>query len=174
GVAGVPSHGPGPQTFCLAGRQQGVADGQRPSQRVGERLASAGIRTGGGGLLRPARRRSGGRPQGSGGDPRTRFTPKFAHGVGLFQRLDGPGAINLLLQKGHRIPEEISVVAVDATRVCVEEHPEITGANADPEKMGAKAAELLLKNLGEEDESLTDIVMPAHLTIRETSDKAPA
>ncbi len=91
-----------------------------------------------------------------------------------FNALMARGAINLLLQKGHRIPEEMSVVAVDATRVCVEEHPEITGANADPEKMGAKAAELLLKNLGEEDESLTDIVMPAHLTIRETSDKAPA
>jgi LacI family transcriptional regulator len=90
-----------------------------------------------------------------------------------FNALMARGAINLLTQKGWQIPEQVSLAAIDATRVCVEEHPEITGANADPEKMGAKAAELLLKNVGEEDDSLTDVVMPAHLTIRETSGKAP-
>src|SRR5581483_1355348 len=90
-----------------------------------------------------------------------------------FNALMARGALNLLTQKGWRVPEQISLVAVDATRVCVEEHPEITGANADPEKMGAKAAELLLRNLGEEDESLSDVVMPARLTIRETSGTAP-
>jgi LacI family transcriptional regulator len=90
-----------------------------------------------------------------------------------FNALMARGALNLLIQKGFNVPEQISLVAVDATRVCVEEHPEITGANADPEKMGAKAAELLLKDLGEEDESLTDVIMPAHLTVRETSGKVP-
>jgi LacI family transcriptional regulator len=90
-----------------------------------------------------------------------------------FNALMARGAINLLTQKGWQIPEQVSLAAIDATRVCVEEHPEITGANADPEKMGTKAAELLLKNVGEEDDSLTDVVMPAHLTIRETSGKAP-
>jgi len=90
-----------------------------------------------------------------------------------FNALMARGAINLLTQQGWRIPEQISLAAIDATRVCVEEHPEITGANADPEKMGAKAAELLLRNVGEEDDSLSDVVMPARLTVRETSGKAP-
>jgi LacI family transcriptional regulator len=90
-----------------------------------------------------------------------------------FNGLMARGAMNLLLQKGYNVPSQVSIVAIDATRVCVEEHPEITGANADPEKMGAKAAELLLKDVGEEDESLTDVVMPAHLSIRETSGNAP-
>jgi LacI family transcriptional regulator len=88
-----------------------------------------------------------------------------------FNALMARGALNLLTQESLAVPGDISVVAVDATRVCVEEHPEITGANADPEKMGAKAAELLLRSLGDEDESLSDVVMPASLTIRETSGK---
>ena len=83
------------------------------------------------------------------------------------------GAINLLMREGWKIPEQLSIVAVDATRVCVEEHPEITGANADPEKMGMKAAELLMQMSGNNDESMTDIIMPSQLTIRETSGKAP-
>jgi LacI family transcriptional regulator len=79
------------------------------------------------------------------------------------------GAINFLTQKGWRVPDQISVVAVDATRVCVEEHPRITGANADPEKMGAKAAELLLQTADQKDDTLIDIILPAQLTVRETS-----
>src|SRR5437667_2130525 len=55
------------------------------------------------------------------------------------------GVISCLIQRGWRVPEQISVVTVDATRVCVEEHPQITGAHADPEKIGQKAAELLLQ-----------------------------
>ena len=79
------------------------------------------------------------------------------------------GAINYLTKKGWRVPDQISVVAVDATRVCVEEHPQITGANADPEKMGAQAAELLVQAAHQEDDTLLDIILPAQLTVRETS-----
>jgi LacI family transcriptional regulator len=79
------------------------------------------------------------------------------------------GAINYLTQQGWRVPDQISVVAVDATRVCVEEHPQITGANADPEKMGSKAAEFLLQAADQKDETLFDIILPAQLTVRETS-----
>ena len=79
------------------------------------------------------------------------------------------GAINYLTQQGVRVPGQISVVAVDATRICVEEHPQITGANADPEKMGAKAAELLLQATHQKDEALVDVILPAQLTVRETT-----
>ena len=77
------------------------------------------------------------------------------------------GVINYLTQSNWRVPEEISVVAVDATRVCVDEHPEITGSNANPEKMGAKAAEILLAVRQEQE--LVDVVLPATLTVRETT-----
>ena len=71
------------------------------------------------------------------------------------------GAINHLMRKGFDVPQQISVVAVDATRVCEEEHPQITGANANPEKMGAKAAELLLQYADGVDEELVDVIFNA-------------
>jgi LacI family transcriptional regulator len=79
------------------------------------------------------------------------------------------GALNYLTQQGWQIPGQISVAAVDCTRVCVEEHPQITGANADPEKMGEKAGELLLQSRNSEEEALSDIVLPSKLTTRETT-----
>lgn len=82
------------------------------------------------------------------------------------------GAVSCLLQRGWRVPEQISIVAVDATRVCVEEHPQITGAHADPEKIGSQAAELLLARERNEEEILSDVIMPATLTVRETTGRA--
>ena len=84
------------------------------------------------------------------------------------------GVISCLMQNGWRVPEDISVVAVDATRVCEDEHPQITGAHADPEKVGVTAAELLLKRADSADESLMDVLLPSHLTVRESSAKAAA
>ena len=84
------------------------------------------------------------------------------------------GLIHCLTQNGWHVPEDISVVVVDATRVCEEEHPQITGAHADPEKVGVTAAEVLLKRADSGDESLTDVLLPSHLTVRETSAKAAA
>jgi LacI family transcriptional regulator len=84
------------------------------------------------------------------------------------------GVINCLVQNGWRVPEDVSVVAADATRVCEEEHPQITGAHADPEKIGVSAAELLLRRAYSEDESLVDVLLPSQLTIRESTAKPAA
>lgn len=100
-----------------------------------------------------------------GGSSRGRVPTAWVCLNGLMAR----GAINYLTQKGWHVPDQISVVAVDATRVCVKEHPQITGANADPEKMGAKAAEFLLQAAKQKDDTLFDIILPAQLTVRETS-----
>jgi LacI family transcriptional regulator len=84
------------------------------------------------------------------------------------------GAINYLTQNGWRIPEQISVVAVDATRVCTEEFPTITGAHTEPEKMGVKAAELLSHAASpKHDGTFLDVVISASLTVRQTTGKAP-
>jgi LacI family transcriptional regulator len=84
------------------------------------------------------------------------------------------GAVNHLMQEQIAIPGEISVVAVDATRVCVEDEPHITGAAADPERMGAAAGELIMKSTGEEEEIFTDLTLPSKLTVRQTSGPAPS
>lgn len=84
------------------------------------------------------------------------------------------GAINYLMRKGWDVPGQVSVVAVDATRVCEEEYPGITGATAPPEKMGAKAAELLLQNVDDADGALVDVILAAQLTVRDSSGRVPA
>jgi DNA-binding LacI/PurR family transcriptional regulator len=45
----------------------------------------------------------------------------------------------------------------------------LTGAYADPEEIGARAARLLLEATGEPDETFTEIVLPAILTARGSS-----
>jgi LacI family transcriptional regulator, galactose operon repressor len=101
---------------------------------------------------------------------RKNFPTAWVCANGLMAR----GVINCLMQSGWHVPDEISVVAVDATRVCEEEHPQITGAHADPEKIGVTAAELLINHLDSAEESLVDVLLPARLTVRETSAKPPA
>ena len=79
------------------------------------------------------------------------------------------GAINLWKARGLKIPEDLSVVAVDSTRVCTEESPLITGASASPEAMGRKVAELLLSTSDDTDEVFMDVCLPSRLTVRESS-----
>lgn len=83
------------------------------------------------------------------------------------------GVINCFMQQGWSVPGQVSVVAVDATRICVEEHPQITGAHADPERIGGTAAELLMRSTTSKEEILSDVMLPSHLTVRETSSKPP-
>jgi LacI family transcriptional regulator len=84
------------------------------------------------------------------------------------------GFINSLTQHGCRVPTQTSVVAIDATRLCEEEHPEITGSHSDPEQIGLTAAELLLQGAGGLNGIFSDVVLPARLTVRQTSGKAPS
>ena len=86
-----------------------------------------------------------------------------------FNGLMARGAANHFGACGVSIPGDLSLAAVDATRICTEEHPFITGASADPEAMGRKTAELLLGSSGEPDEMYLDAILPSRLTVRETS-----
>jgi len=79
------------------------------------------------------------------------------------------GAVNGLLRAGWRVPEDFSVVAVDDSRVCTEEEPIITRAAANPERLGAVAAELLLRSVGGEDETRSEVMLPAQFHQGDTS-----
>jgi LacI family transcriptional regulator len=83
------------------------------------------------------------------------------------------GFITCLMVNGCRVPAQTSVVAVDATRLCEEEHPQITGAHSDPEQLGMTAAELLFQGVNGQNGIFSDVVLPARLTIRDTSGKPP-
>ncbi len=82
------------------------------------------------------------------------------------------GAVNALLQSGWKIPADLSLVAIDATRVCVEEEPHITCASTVPEKLGETAARVLLDSTGAEDENYQTIMMAAQLRLGATSGPA--
>lgn len=94
--------------------------------------------------------------------------------VVCFNGVMARGATHALLQHGWKLPEDLSLVAVDATRVSVEESPHITCASADPEQMGRAAAGLLLGSTGEEGEDYHSLVLAARLRAGDTTGPVPA
>jgi len=80
------------------------------------------------------------------------------------------GAHQFALLRGIRIPEDISLAAIDRTRVCTEIHPDLTSASCDPELVGKEAAKLLCKpDEPGETSILVDLVIPSELAVGETS-----
>lgn len=76
------------------------------------------------------------------------------------------GAITWLLEHGFRVGSDISVAAYDATRVCHDERPGITGAASDPEEMGREAARIVLEQAPHSVGRYTESILPATLTAR--------
>lgn len=80
------------------------------------------------------------------------------------------GAHQFALLHGIRIPEDISLAAVDRTRVCTEIHPYLTSAGSNPELIGEEAAKLLCKSDAPgENRILVDLVIPSEFDAGETS-----
>ena len=80
------------------------------------------------------------------------------------------GAHQFALMRGIRIPQDISLAAVDRTRVCTEIHPDLTCASSDPESIGEEAARLLCKAVEPgENRILVDFVIPSKFSAGETS-----
>lgn len=80
------------------------------------------------------------------------------------------GAHQFALTNGIRIPEDISLVTVDRTRVCTEIHPNLTSASSSPDAIGEEAAKLLSR-AEEPNENVTfvDLVVPSEFAPGETS-----
>ncbi|HKK19388.1 MAG TPA: substrate-binding domain-containing protein, partial [Opitutales bacterium] len=83
------------------------------------------------------------------------------------------GVVSHLSSQGIDVPGDVSITAFDATRVCEEEHPTLTAASTSPELMGRVAAERLLQVKDEKHDSFVDSVLPARMTLRESSGEAP-
>lgn len=83
------------------------------------------------------------------------------------------GAVNCLFQNGFKVGTDISVAAIDMTRVCQEEHPTITCAGADPELMGSEAGRILINTITEETPALTDITLPSTFLEGESTGPVP-
>jgi LacI family transcriptional regulator len=86
------------------------------------------------------------------------------------------GALQFALLRGIKIPQEVSLVAIDRTRVCKEIHPYMTSAGSDPQVIGEEAAKLLCRSgdgalHGEK--IYTDLVVPSSFDAGETSGNSP-
>jgi len=83
------------------------------------------------------------------------------------------GAHQFALTNGIRIPEDISLAAVDRTRVCTEIHPNLTSASSNPEAIGEEAAKLLGRGeVPNENLTYVDLVIPSEFSQGETSGPA--
>lgn len=79
------------------------------------------------------------------------------------------GAASRLRTEGLMIGRDVHLAAIDMTRVCEEENPQLTSAAAVPEEMGREAGRLLVE-AGEADGlSLRDLVVPAKLVVRDST-----
>ena len=84
------------------------------------------------------------------------------------------GAHQFALLHGIRIPNEISLVAVDRTRVCTEIRPNLTSAGSNPELIGEQAAKLICNSDETGDtEMFHDLVVPSEFFEGKTSGPAP-
>ncbi|MCM2369602.1 LacI family DNA-binding transcriptional regulator [Aporhodopirellula aestuarii] len=104
-----------------------------------------------------------------GDDPSEAPTAWVCHN-GLMAR----GAHQFALLRGIRVPEEVSIAAVDRTRICTEIHPYLTSAGSNPEVIGEEAAKLLCKTEEPgENRIFVDLVVPSEFVEGETSGPAP-
>jgi LacI family transcriptional regulator len=83
------------------------------------------------------------------------------------------GAIKALEREGWKVPESISIVGADGSRVPIEDGLRITGAGASPERLGEAAAHLVLNSTGLDDESFHDVILPAQFLDGATTAPAP-
>jgi LacI family transcriptional regulator len=82
------------------------------------------------------------------------------------------GGLQFAYLRGIKVPEEISIAAVDRTRVCTEIHPHLTSAASDPELIGVESAKLLRaqpEEVGQWGKMLIDLVAPSVFEAGETS-----
>lgn len=80
------------------------------------------------------------------------------------------GAHQFALLRGIGVPEDISLAAVDRTRVCTEIHPYLTSASSNPELIGEEAAKLLCKSEAPGESLIyVDLVIPSEFAPGETS-----
>jgi len=100
------------------------------------------------------------------GDNRSEAPTAWICHNGLMAR----GAYQFALAHGIRIPDDISLAAVDRTRVCTEIHPDLTSAGSNPELIGEEAAKLLCKaEEPGENKIFSDLVIPSEFSEGETS-----
>jgi LacI family transcriptional regulator len=86
-----------------------------------------------------------------------------------YNALMAAGAVRAFERAGLAVPDAVSVASADISPVAMNETPRITAAGSSAEKLGEAAARLILESTGAEDESFTDVMLPAQLHVGGTT-----
>lgn len=89
-----------------------------------------------------------------------------------YNTLMAAGAARAFGRAGLRVPADVSLASADLSPVATEGTPRITAAGSNPEKLGEAAARLVLEARPDETGSFTDLMLPAHLFVGETTGPA--
>jgi LacI family transcriptional regulator len=81
------------------------------------------------------------------------------------------GALKTLLREGWRVPRDLSIASADVSPIATEGTPRITAAGTNPEKLGEAAARLVVEGTAADD-GFTDLMLPAHLFLGDTTGPA--
>ena len=90
-----------------------------------------------------------------------------------YNTLMAAGATRAFERAGLPVPRDVSVASADLSPVATESQPSITAAGSNPEKLGQAAARLVLHHTPDDTGSFTDLMLPAHLFVGDTTGPAP-
>lgn len=83
------------------------------------------------------------------------------------------GAVQALSERGLRIPEDFSIVAITSRRMAEMTTPTLTSVEIPVAEMGRIGTELLIGQLEEDTHQPTQLILPAELTVRQSSGPRP-
>lgn len=101
--------------------------------------------------------------------------PKEARPTAIFAAndLSAHGALDAIIEKGLRVPEDVSVVGYDDTWYATITRPQLTTVNMNVQELGATAANLLIGSLEGKPVVKKHLVTSVSLTVRESSGPPP-
>lgn len=82
------------------------------------------------------------------------------------------GALRALQKAGVKVPADVSLASADLSPLVQSEHPHITAAGCNPEKLGEAAARVIVQGSGNDDETFADLTLPAQLFVGESTGTA--
>lgn len=89
-----------------------------------------------------------------------------------YNTLMAAGAVRAFTRAGISVPGEVSVASADLSPVAQTEQPRITAAGCNPEKLGEAAARVVVQGAGSDDETFTDLTLPAQLFVGDSTGPA--
>jgi DNA-binding LacI/PurR family transcriptional regulator len=78
-------------------------------------------------------------------------------------------AMQAIHEKGLRIPDDFSMVAIVSNRLAEMTMPPLTSVELPATEMGRIGTDLLIRRLEEADQRPTQLILPARLTVRQST-----